>query len=70
MDRYMLDSLDLLVGLDSYRSRSEAIRELMKRGLEAHEDVRKLGSAVKLIKRHERDGEMDLSGLALEKERL
>jgi len=70
MDHDILETLNLFVGLGFYHSRSEAIRELMKKGLEAHEDVKKLGRVVKVIGRLDRDGKIDLPGLVLERDRL
>jgi Arc/MetJ-type ribon-helix-helix transcriptional regulator len=70
IDSDMLETLDLLVELGFYKNRSEAIRELMKKGLEAGTEVKELGKIVKIMERLDKTGKVDLSGLELERERF
>ncbi len=70
IDKETLDTLDLFVTLGFYKSRSEAIRELMKKGLEARDEVKELGRMVKIVESLDRAGKIDLSGLELERERF
>ncbi len=70
IDKETLDTLNLFVTLGFYRSRSEAIRELMKKGLEARDEVKELGRMVKIVESLDRAGKVDLSGLELERERF
>ena len=56
--------------LGIYKSRSEGIRELMKKGLEARDERREMGRMVKIVERLDRAGKIDLSGLELERERF
>jgi len=66
----MLETIDLLVKLGFYGNRSEAIRELMKKGLEAREDLKELGKMVKIVEKLDKAGRIDFSGLELERERF
>lgn len=68
LDRETLETLDLFVRTGLYRNRSEAIRELMKRGLDSQDGLRKLGSIVKLIQTLDSKGKLDFGGLNLERE--
>lgn len=68
MDRDMLESLDLLVKTGLYPNRSEAIRELMKKGFDSLDGPRSLGRLVKLIRELDSAGKLDFSGLSLERE--
>ena len=70
IDKETLDTLDLFVTLGLHKSRSEAISELMKKGLEASDEVKELGRLVKAIGSLDRAGKVDLSSLELERERL
>ena len=70
IDKETLDTLDLFVTLGFYKSRSEAIRELMKKGIEARDEVKELGRLVKAVESLDRTGKVDLSGLELERERF
>ncbi len=47
--------IDLLVKLGIYRSRSEAIRELIRAGMRSHEDIVKVAKAVEELFRMERE---------------
>ena len=66
----MLETIDLLVKLGFYGNRSEAVRELMKKGLEAGEDMKELGKMVKTVARLDKAGRIDSSRLELERERF
>ncbi len=70
IDKDMLETLDLFVKLGFYKNRSEAIRELMKKGLEAGDEAKELGKIVKVMERLDKAGKVDLSGLELERERF
>ena len=70
IDKETLDTLDLFVTLGFYKSRSEAIRELMKKGIEARDEVKELGRLVKATGSLDRAGKVDLSSLELERERF
>jgi Arc/MetJ-type ribon-helix-helix transcriptional regulator len=67
LDRETLETLDLFVKSGLYRNRSDAIRELMKRGLDSQEGLRKLGRIVKLIQTLDSKGKLDFAGLNLER---
>lgn len=68
LDRETLETLDLFVKTGLYRNRSEAIRELMKQGIDSQEGLRKLGRIVKLIQTLDSKGKLDFAGLNLERE--
>ncbi len=68
MDRDTLETLDLLVKTGLYRNRSEAIRELMKRGLDSQEGLKRLGRLVKLLREMDSQGKLDFEGLSLERD--
>jgi Arc/MetJ-type ribon-helix-helix transcriptional regulator len=68
LDRETVDTLDLLVKTGLYRNRSEAIRELMKRGLDSKEELKKLGKLVKLIQTMDSNGKLDFAGVRLDRE--
>ena len=70
IDKEILDTLDLFVTLGYYKSRSEAIRELMKKGIEARDEVKVLGRLVKMVESLDKAGKIDLSGLELERDRF
>ncbi len=70
IDKEILGTLDLFVTLGYYKSRSEAIRELMKKGIEARDEVKVLGRLVKMVESLDKAGKIDLSGLELERDRF
>ncbi len=70
IDKEILDTLDLFVKLGFYKNRSDAIRELMKKGMEAREEAKELGRIVKIVERLDNARKGDLSGLELERERF
>ena len=70
IDKEILETLDLFVKLGFYKNRSDAIRELMKKGMEAREEVKELGRIVKIVERLDATRKVDLSGLELERERF
>jgi len=70
IDKEILDTLDLFVKLGFYKNRSDAIRELMKKGMEAREEAKELGRIVKIVERLDSTRKVDLSGLELERERF
>ena len=70
IDRETLDTIDLLVRIGLYSTRSQAMRELMKKGIESQHEVKKLGKLVKLIERLDLEGKLDFSGLELQRDRF
>lgn len=70
LDKELLETLDLFVSLGFYGTRSEAIRELMKKGIEARNEAKELGVLVKVVERLDESGELDLSGLELQRDRF
>lgn len=68
LDRETLETIDLFVKTGLYRNRSEAIRELMKRGLSSQEVLRSLGRIVKLIGKLDSAGKLNFTGLSLDRE--
>lgn len=68
LDRQTLSTLDLLVKTGLYRNRSEAIRELMKRGLDSQEELKQLGKLVKVIGDLDSSGKLDFTRLKLDRE--
>jgi Arc/MetJ-type ribon-helix-helix transcriptional regulator len=68
--RETLDTLDLLVNMGIYKNRSEAIRELMKKGLEGQDRIKELDRIIMVIESLDKAGKIDLSGLKLERERF
>lgn len=68
MDRETLEALDLLVKTGLYRNRSEAVRQLMKRGLESQDSLRRLGRLVRLLSELDSKKKLDFSGISLERE--
>jgi Arc/MetJ-type ribon-helix-helix transcriptional regulator len=68
LDRETIDTLDLLVKTGLYRNRSEAIRELIKRGLDSQEELKKLGKLVKMIETMDSDGKLNFAGVKLDRE--
>ena len=70
IDKEILETLDLFVKLGFYKNRSDAIRELMKKGMEAREEVKELGRIVKIVERLDTERKVDLSGLELQRERF
>lgn len=70
IDKEILETLDLFVRLGFYKNRSDAIRELMKKGMEAREEVKELGRIVKIVEKLDTTRKVDLSGLELERERF
>jgi len=70
IDKEILETLDLFVKLGFYKNRSQAIRELTKKGLEARDEVKELGRIVKIVEKLDSARKVDLSGLELERERF
>jgi len=70
LSKEMLETVDLFVKLGFYSNRSEAIRELMKKGLEAGEEMKELAKMVKVVERLDKAGRIDFSGLELERDRF
>ncbi len=69
LDQETLETLDLFVKTGLYRNRSEAIRELMKLGLDSREGLKHLGRLVKLLENLDSAGKLNFAGLDLERER-
>jgi Arc/MetJ-type ribon-helix-helix transcriptional regulator len=63
-----LETVDMLVKLGFYKTRSDAIRELTKKGLEAREETKELGKLLKAIGMLDKRGKLDFSGLELERD--
>jgi Arc/MetJ-type ribon-helix-helix transcriptional regulator len=70
LDRKTLEALDTLIALGIYKNRSEAIRDLLNRGLDSHGGVEALGKVVSLIDELYQAKKIDLSGLELERDRF
>lgn len=68
MDRETLETLDLLVKTGLYPNRSEAVRELMRRGLDSQGGLKILGRLVRQLRELDSAGRLEFSGLALERE--
>jgi Arc/MetJ-type ribon-helix-helix transcriptional regulator len=68
MDSDTLKTLDLLVRMGLYSNRSEAVRGLMRRGLDSQRELRALGSLVEKIRELDASGALDFSGLRLERD--
>ncbi len=60
--------MDLFVKTGLYRNRSEAIRDLMRLGLDSQEGLRRLGRLVKLLESLDSAGKLNFAGLDLERE--
>lgn len=70
LDRNTLKAFDTLVDLGVYKNMSEAIRDLLNRGLSSHGEMKTLKEAVRLIDKLYRAGRIKLSGLELERDRF
>ena len=70
IDKETLETVDLFVKLGFYRNRSEVIRDLMKKGLQARDEMKELGKLVKIVERLDKEGKIDFSGLELERDRF
>ncbi len=68
LDKETLETLDLLVRTGLYGNRSEAIRDLMKRGIETQDGVKRLSRLLGLIRDLDSKGKLDFTGLDLERE--
>jgi Arc/MetJ-type ribon-helix-helix transcriptional regulator len=65
-----IQALDLLVKLGFYKNRSEAMRDVMKKGLEAWQDAKEFGRLVAAIEKLDKAGKLDFGGLKLERDRF
>lgn len=68
MDRETLETLDLFVKTGLYGNRSEAIRDLMKRGLDSQQGLKRLGRLVRLLRDLDSAGKLSFAGLDLQRE--
>ena len=68
LDRETLETLDLFVKTGLYRNRSEAIRELMRQGLDSKEGIKKLGAIVSTIHKLDSAGKLNFAPLKLERD--
>lgn len=68
LDRETIETLDLFVKTGLYRNRSDAIRELMKKGLNSQNELKQLGHIVKLIHKLDTAGRLDFAGLKLDRD--
>lgn len=68
LNRETVETIDLLVKTGLYTNRSEAIRELMKRGLESQEEIKQLGKLVKIIRDLDSLGKLNFTGVKLDRE--
>lgn len=68
LDRDTLETLDMFVKTGLYQNRSEAIRDLMKRGLDSQEGLKRLGRLVRTIRDLDSAGKLNFEGLNLERE--
>jgi Arc/MetJ-type ribon-helix-helix transcriptional regulator len=59
IDKEVLDAVDRLVELGVFRSRTEALRELVKTGLKAYEKLTRIAEGVeRLLEIEEKEGEI------------
>ena len=59
IDKEVLDAVDRLVELGVFRSRTEALRELVKTGLKAYEKLTRIAEGVeRLLEVEEKEGEI------------
>jgi Arc/MetJ-type ribon-helix-helix transcriptional regulator len=68
LNRETVETIDLLVKTGLYSNRSEAIRELMKRGLNSQEELQQLGKLVKIIRNLDSAGKLNFAGVKLDRE--
>ena len=68
MDTETLETLDLFVSMGLYANRSEAVRELMRLGLDSQQGLKCLGRLVKKVRDLNGSGKLDFTGLKLEGE--
>lgn len=68
LSRETVETIDLFVKAGLYSNRSEAIRELMKRGLDSQEELKQLGKLVKIIQRLDDAGKLNFAGVKLDRE--
>lgn len=68
LDRETLETLDLFVKTGLYGNRSEAIRDLMKRGLDSQQGLKRLGRLVRLLRDLDSAGKLSFAGLDLQRE--
>lgn len=68
LNRETVETIDLFVKTGLYSNRSEAIRELMKRGLDSQEELKRLGKLVKIIQRLDDAGKLNFAGVKLDRE--
>jgi Arc/MetJ-type ribon-helix-helix transcriptional regulator len=68
MDSDTVETLELLVKLGLYSNRSEAVRELMKLGLDSQKEMKNLSKLVRVVRELDASGKLDFSGLDLERE--
>ena len=67
-DTETLETLDLFVSMGLYANRSEAVRELMRLGLDSQQGLKGLGRLVKKVRDLDGSGKLDFTGLKLERE--
>ena len=68
LNRETLETIDLFVRTGLYSNRSEAIRELMRKGLESQEELKQLGKLVKIIQGLDAAGKLNFAGVKLDRE--
>lgn len=68
LNRETLETIDLFVKTGLYANRSEAIRELMKLGLDSQEELKQLGNLVKIIQSLDSAGKLNFAEVKLDRE--
>lgn len=68
LSRETIETIDLFVKTGLYPNRSEAIRELMKRGLDSQKELKQLGKLIKIIESLDSAGKLNFAGIKLDRE--